>query len=170
MGSVGGYKRKFEVNSDSLSASGPKLGNLSMKDVRPQKQKEAPIPSGSNDAITNPLPRGLKLINRIGGDVSMGKPVPSAKEVPPLLQRLSSSDERPSNGSFRFPPRPGSTSPTPTPPIMPMLSIKGAASKLVPMEEAPQPPTLIDRMQVEEFSHDGPGTWKRRRRPKAAGG
>ena len=143
-----------------------------MKDDGQKKESETPISSGSNQTISESYPRALKLINRIGGDVSIGEPAPTVKEAPALLQRLSS-DGHGSNGSFRFPAQPElghSKLPTATPPAMPMLSIKGAASKSVLRDEAPQPPTLIDRMQVEEFSRDGPGSWKRKRRPKAAGG
>jgi hypothetical protein len=171
-GFVGGNKRKYEGNSSSPSTSGTRTGSLLMKDDRSQREFQALVPSGSDQTLYGSSPRGLKLINRIGGDVSMGEPTLSLPEGPALLRRLSPSDTHASNGTFR----PSQlklahpTLPMAAPPAMPMLSIKGAASKHVPKEEPPQPPTLIDRLQVGEFSHDGQGNWKKKRRQKVAGG
>lgn len=141
-----------------------------MKYKRPQQDLRVPSLPGSNQAISvsEGSSRGKKLINRLGGDVSTGEPTTSSvKEVESLLHRLSATDGYASNnnGTSRLPVRPHSTSP------IPMLSIKGAASKgPPPNQEAVPTPTLIDRMQLGEATRDGQGGWKKRRRQKAPGG
>jgi len=178
-------KRKFEGESGSTSVPGLRQGGSPAppRDSRPvstRKEVRPPTPSTSTQAES--LPRGPKLIHRIGGDISTGERS-SLKEPPTLLRRMSTSDGNSTNGtSTNHIQRPARTAsdaglPSTTAPTAPMmLSIKGAASKMLAKEIQPQavqpvtPPTLIDRMQVDEHSHDAQAGRKRRKRTKGGGG
>lgn len=93
------------------------------------------------------------------------------KEPPTLLRRMSSSDGNSTNGaSFNIqrPVRPSSAEAVCSASVAEgtMLTIKGAASKL---HDAQPPPALIDRMQVDELSHDAQAGRKKKKRAKGGG-
>ncbi|KAF8507479.1 apoptosis inhibitory protein 5-domain-containing protein [Hysterangium stoloniferum] len=165
-GSFGAQKRKFDGGNVGSIAPVLPASNLSsrMSDNWRRKEPQTPVDF-------EPSPRGRKLINRLGGDISLGVRVSTIETTPkPLVRRLSGPGSASNGTPVRFPDPPGTADDAVS--AGSMLSIKGAASKLAAKEvpAAPQQvPTLMDRMRMDELPRDGQGGSKRKRRSKPVG-
>jgi len=169
-GSFGAQKRKFEGDDAVSIAPVLPANNLSsrMNDNLRRHEPRTPISSGSKSMDFESSGRGQKLINRLGGDISLGERVSTTEAISkPLVRRLSGPGSVSHGTPMRFPDPPEMADDAVSVPSM--LSIKGAASKLAAKEvPAPQQPvlTLMDRIRMDELPRDGHAGSKRKRRNK----